>query len=199
MSEITEANETEGQTAEPQPETIETTKGTSREAKYRNRAKQAEQQAERLSALLTEARKTILSSALKDLNQQAAQDLLNGMEGEQVASFFDDDGQLSANHINEYTDELLKAKPYMRADDAESKLKKIETDRQLSEWKAQVSDETEVPAEVLVGSSLEELRAFAKKLRKNADRIHPYGLKIPGIGDVPMHEARTNRWDGTFR
>jgi hypothetical protein len=74
-----------------------------------------------------------------------------------------------------------------RAEEAESKLKGFETAKQLSEWKTQVSKDTGVPAEVLEGSTLEEIQAHAERIQANADKIHPIGLKIPGIGDQPEH------------
>ncbi|MFW0112120.1 hypothetical protein [Rothia sp. CCM 9416] len=51
-----------------------------------------------------------------------------------------------------------------RAQKAEAELAKLQAAAQLTEWKAQVSEATGVPAKVLAGSTLEELTAHGEQL-----------------------------------
>ena len=51
-----------------------------------------------------------------------------------------------------------------RAEDAEKKAGELERARQLTDWAAQVSRETGVPASVLRGQTLEEMQAHAAQI-----------------------------------
>lgn len=79
-------------------------------------------------------------------------------------------------------------KALARADEAEKKIHVFESERQIQSWKADVSKDTGVPAEVLHGSTLEELQAHAEVLKpliKQAQR----GPIVPNAGETPNQTA----------
>lgn len=75
-----------------------------------------------------------------------------------------------------------------RAEKAEAAAARFESERQITAWKSSVSAETGVPADVLSGSTLEELQAHAEKLKPllQASQRGPY---VPGPGNTPSSPA----------
>ena len=68
----------------------------------------------------------------------------------------------------------------------EAKVKEYETRDQLAAWAKEVSEETEVPADLLRGSTKEELQAHAEQLKKLiAQQAPPAPATVPTIGNVP--------------
>lgn len=71
---------------------------------------------------------------------------------------------------------------------AQAKVKEYETREQIAAWAKEVSEETGVPAEVLSGSTKEELEAHAAKLKpllgQQADPAKPGA--VPTIGKTPQ-------------
>ena len=85
-----------------------------REAKYRVRAKEAEAERDALRESLTRTRRSILKTQDARLEQNAASDLFDGMEDQQVNDLFQEDGTVDADKLTKMVDELLEQKPYMR-------------------------------------------------------------------------------------
>lgn len=73
----------------------------------------------------------------------------------------------NAKHAKE-TDALTQQLAAEQADKAEleEELAALKHDKELSEWKAQASKETGVPAEVLKGDTLEEIQAHATQIKE---------------------------------
>lgn len=73
----------------------------------------------------------------------------------------------NAKHAKE-TDALAQQLAAEQADKAEleEELAVLKHDKELSEWKAQASKETGVPAEVLKGETLEEIQAHAAQIKE---------------------------------
>lgn len=71
-----------------------------------------------------------------------------------------------------------------RAEALERELNTIRTTEQIRTWKSQVAEATGVPADVLAGSTQEELTAHAEKLKPllEASRRGPY---VPSPGNIP--------------
>lgn len=70
---------------------------------------------------------------------------------------------------------------------AQAKVKEYEQRDQLAEWAKEVSTETGVPANLLRGSSKEELAAHAEQLKAliTAQATPPAPGTVPTIGNVP--------------
>lgn len=66
-----------------------------------------------------------------------------------------------------------------RAEKAEAQLAELQTAAQLSTWKTQVSEATGVPANVLAGSTLEELTAHGEQLATLIAPSTPQRTVIP--------------------
>jgi hypothetical protein len=79
-------------------------------------------------------------------------------------------------------------KALARAEQAEQKAQQFESEKQISKWKVDVSKDTGVPAEALVGSTLEDIQAHAeilKPLIQDANR----GPVVVTAGDAPTNTA----------
>ena len=79
-------------------------------------------------------------------------------------------------------------KALARAEAAESQIQKFETQKQIAQWKSQVSKDTGVPAEALSGTSLEEITAHAEVLKpliQDANR----GPVVSTAADPPNNTA----------
>lgn len=74
-----------------------------------------------------------------------------------------------------------------RAEAAEAKAAKFETERQLAGWRSEVAAASGVPAEALRGSTKEELQAHADALKPLI--AAPRGPVIPKQGDEPDTSA----------
>lgn len=68
-----------------------------------------------------------------------------------------------------------------RAEKAEKELQQLKQAAQLTEWRTQVSSETGVPADVLAGSTLEELQAHAERLKTLITSAEPAAPKATGF------------------
>lgn len=79
-------------------------------------------------------------------------------------------------------------KAIARAEQAESKIQSFETQKQIAQWKADVSKDTGVPAEALSGSSLEEIAAHAEILKPLVTAANR-GPVVPTAGDHPTSTA----------
>lgn len=69
-----------------------------------------------------------------------------------------------------------------------SELESYKTREQIAAWAKEVADAEKVPAELLRGSTREELEAHAKQLKPLITAAPPKAEPVPGIGQVP--EAR---------
>lgn len=76
-----------------------------------------------------------------------------------------------------------------RAEKAEKELNRLKQEAQLTEWRAQVSKDTGVPAEVLSGGTLVELQEHAERLKpllakadEDKRRLDAY---LPSEGEKP--------------
>lgn len=98
---------------------------------------------------------------------------------------------------NKAADELeqLKASRMTEAQKAEAHVKELEgkvtayeAEKQQAQWRAQVAKETDVPAELIRGGSLEEMQDFAKQLD---GYLHPKpkGAAVHNQGGIPNHGA----------
>lgn len=75
-------------------------------------------------------------------------------------------------------------KAIARAEEAEKKAQSLEAAQQVSAWRAQVSKDSGIPADVLRGSTLEELEAHAESLK--SIMAPPEGQSpVPTIGSTP--------------
>lgn len=70
----------------------------------------------------------------------------------------------------------------------EGKVTAYEAEKQQAQWRAQVAKETDVPAELIRGGSLEEMQDFAKQLD---GYLHPKpkGAAVHNQGGIPNHGA----------
>lgn len=78
------------------------------------------------------------------------------------------------------------------AEEAKAEAAQYRQREQVAAWKAQVSQETGVPAAALAGSSLEEIQAHAETLKSlitPAQPAPPAGPTVPGEGGVPPTTA----------
>lgn len=91
----------------------------------------------------------------------------------------------NAKHAKE-TDALAKQLADEQAAKAEleEKVATFEHEKEISEWKAQASKETGVPAEVLKGNTLEEIQAHAAQI-KEAMPMYPTLPNDTGATDPP--------------
>ncbi len=91
----------------------------------------------------------------------------------------------NAKHAKE-TDALAKQLAEEQATKAEleEKVATFEHEKELSEWKAQASKETGVPAEVLKGETLEEIQAHAAQI-KEAMPMYPTLPNDTGAANPP--------------
>jgi len=71
----------------------------------------------------------------------------------------------------------------------QAKVQEYETREQIAAWKAEVSRETGVPANVLAGSSLDELKAHAEQLKpliaETQAPVKPQPLIVPAESKTP--------------
>ena len=91
----------------------------------------------------------------------------------------------NAKHAKE-TDALTQQLAAEQADKAEleEELATLKHDKELSEWKAQASKETGVPADILKGETLEEIQAHAAQI-KEAMPMYPTLPNDTGAADPP--------------
>lgn len=88
-------------------------------------------------------------------------------------------------------EEAYKAEAQRLAEERDSlaaKVTEYETREQINAWKADVSKETGVPANVLAGSTLEEIKAHAEQLRPLIAAqapAKPAPLIVPAEGKTP--------------
>lgn len=88
-------------------------------------------------------------------------------------------------------EEAAKTEEQKRAEELEAlraKVTEYETREQINAWKADVSKETGVPANVLAGSTLEEIKAHAEQLRPLIAAqapVKPAPLIVPAEGKTP--------------
>ncbi|KFF31264.1 hypothetical protein [Bifidobacterium bombi] len=68
----------------------------------------------------------------------------------------------------------------------EGKLTAYETEKQQTQWRAQIAKETNVPADLISGASLEEMQDFAKRLD---GYLHPKpkGAAVHNQSGTPNH------------
>jgi len=69
-----------------------------------------------------------------------------------------------------------------------AQIKAFETKAQLDEWKTQVAKDSGVPADILAGSTLEELQAHAAKL-KPLLAAQPFVPPVDGEGKTPQQPS----------
>lgn len=107
----------------------------------------------------------------------------------------------NAKHSKE-TDALTQQLAAEQADKAEleEELAALKHDKELSEWKAQASKETGVPAEVLKGDTLEEIQAHATQIKEampmyptlpdDTGATNPPAVTKEGIYQIKNREER---------
>lgn len=74
-----------------------------------------------------------------------------------------------------------------RAELAESKLTKIETEKQVAQWRTDVAEAAGVPADVLVGDTKEALEAHAEVLKPFITPSR--GPHVPDAEKTPSHSS----------
>jgi hypothetical protein len=79
-----------------------------------------------------------------------------------------------------------------RAEALERELNTIRTTQQIATWKSQVAEATGVPADVLAGSTLEEIQAFGEKLKPLIAGAARDRAIIPNPGGVPESLASSD-------
>lgn len=85
-----------------------------------------------------------------------------------------------------------------RISELEAENQRYKTERQHAEWANKVSEETGIPANLLRGDSLEQMREFAAILDQWA---HPKPKGMPNQGGVPKHsdaKAQELDWANTL-
>jgi len=83
-------------------------------------------------------------------------------------------------------------KALARAEKAEAHAKELETREQLASWKQEVSRETGVPADILRGSTLEELQEHAKQVKPLISDQKNTGPVMPGTGEIDNKNIALN-------
>lgn len=78
-------------------------------------------------------------------------------------------------------------KAITRAEKAESELQEILLNKQISEWKEEVSKETGVPIEAINGTTREDMEACAESLKKYFPQSDPKSPFIASDGFAPSH------------
>lgn len=98
------------------------------------------------------------------------------------------DNNKAADELKRFKDSQLSEseRTAKRIKELEDRNAAYEAQRQQSEWKAQVSRETGVPAELLHGDSLEAMQANAKAIDRYA---HPKPKGLPNQGRTPGGKA----------
>lgn len=88
-----------------------------REARYRIRAKQAEEERDRLHGLLTDTRRRILTSLSEQsgLDPNAARDVFTGLDAEQVDGLFTETGEVDNDGLNSFVAQQIEEHPYYRS------------------------------------------------------------------------------------
>lgn len=85
----------------------------------------------------------------------------------------------------------LKAKAE-KFDSTEAELSALKADKQLDEWKQQVSKDAGVPADALRGTTLEELTAHGEVL-KSLLKSRPTAPVVPDVGKQPEAKSDPTR------
>jgi hypothetical protein len=98
------------------------------------------------------------------------------------------DNKKDADELKQFKESQLseQEKAIQHTKELEARIAAFESEQQANQWKAQVSKETGVPADLLRGDSLEDMQAFAKNL---ADYAHPEKKRGPrNQGGTPSHK-----------
>lgn len=80
--------------------------------------------------------------------------------------------------------EALKSKD-ADLDELRGKVSAFEHAREVEAWKTQVAADTDVPAHLLRGETLEDLQAHAEALKEAFTKQRPRGPLVPQIADTP--------------
>ncbi|NEG96006.1 heavy metal transporter [Bifidobacterium sp. SMB2] len=99
------------------------------------------------------------------------------------------DNKTAADELEKLKESQLSEseKAAKRIKELEAKNAAYEAERQRNEWKAQVSKETGVPADLLHGDSLESMTEYAKRLDQWA---HPKPKGMPDQGRTPRNKPK---------
>lgn len=72
----------------------------------------------------------------------------------------------------------------------QAKLKDFEHRDQVRQWKTQVAEDTGVPADILRGENLEDIKAHAQSIKTHLDAAT--GPVVPNVGEVPQREVSSS-------
>lgn len=91
-------------------------------------------------------------------------------------------------HAREWEDRAKKSEPFKeKAEELEASLGSLKHEKDVLDWKSQVSKDTGVPADVLRGDSVEEIQAHAEQLKSLVGNSAKPGV-VPTVGQEPSRE-----------